>query len=261
MSEIIVQYDSIEVDTIPADAVAVAGYVGGSWPDFSQLVARFPNARHKSITPTAAEDADILDIESGDAIPSQYPDWHRRQKARGLALPGPYADASTMPAVQAACEAAGIDFATECAVWGAWLGSTELPGLWRARQYTFTALGRNLDASVCLPDFWGDAPSPPVKNAPHYDWFPDGHVLLFGDRLSERATVEAYDEIRKLQAPDHHPERAQLALLRERLHHLAGRVFRNAHRPLVNGKPTWGVDRRGWRYQQLVHRAQGQRFV
>lgn len=259
MADIIVQYDSIDPSTIPSDAVAVAGYVGGAWPDFSRLVQLFPNARHKSIAVNAGEDADILDIERGDAVPSQAPDWFRRQKARGLELPGLYSSASDMPAVIAAMTAAGIP-ETEYVRWMAWLGSTEIPEGMHARQYTFQALGRNLDASVCLPSFWG-AKSPPVVNGPRYDWFPNASWKLFGKVLSERATVQEYDKLRATQTRKLHPNRPRLAVLRLRLRWLAGRVYRVAHDQPSGGKPSWGVDHRGWRWQQLHHRAQGQRFV
>lgn len=253
-SEIITQYDSVTPSTIPSNAVAVAGYVGGSFPDFSELVALFPHARHKSVAVNASEDADILDIENGDAVPGQAPSWFSRQKARGLELPGVYADASTMPSVVAAMTAAGIA-ESEYVRWVAWLGSTEIPAGMNARQYTFTAFGRNLDASVCFPSFWGTTPSPPVKNTVRYDWFPTGPFVVNRLKLDERSVVERYDKLRQ----DAKKHRVQLAILRLHLKWLADRVYAVAHkRP---GKPTWGLFHRGWRYQQLIHRSQGQRFV
>ncbi|MBV9805231.1 MAG: hypothetical protein JO130_18680 [Solirubrobacterales bacterium] len=256
----ITQYDSIEPDTIPADAEAVAGYVGGFWPDYSELCALFPNARHKSVCVNAFEDGDILDIENGDAVPVEYPGWHRRQKARGLALPGAYADESEMPSVIAAASDAGIA-ESEYVRWVAWLGIAVIPEGMHARQYTFSALGRNLDASVCEEGFWAPSPSPPARNAVHYSWFATGPFKIGKYKFDERAVVKMYDKYRAMQTSRLHPYRALLAVLRRRLGKLAGRVYAVAHEQPVKGRPSWGVDRRGWRYQQLIHRSQGQRFA
>jgi hypothetical protein len=56
---------------IPKTAEAVAGYVGGHWPTYNQLVKDFPHAHKLSIAVFASEDADCLDIEKGDATPDQ----------------------------------------------------------------------------------------------------------------------------------------------------------------------------------------------
>lgn len=258
MTEIIVQYDSIEPDTIPADAPAVAGYVGGRWPDYSQLVAQFPQARHKSVAVSATEDADILDVESGDASAPEAPGWFARQKARGLALPGFYADASTMPELTAALEGAAIQ-RSGYVLWIAWYNGSDaiVPG-YEAHQWTDTALGRNLDQSSCLPSFWAAAPSPTVLNKIDYSWFATGPFSSKWGDLDERAVVQAYDAART--SPRLHWLR--LRRLRAQLTFLADRVRTVAERqPLPNGRPSWSRYHRGWRFQQLVHRAQNQRFV
>ena len=38
-------FDSVTVDAIPADAPAVAGYVGGAFHNYPVLVARWPHER------------------------------------------------------------------------------------------------------------------------------------------------------------------------------------------------------------------------
>jgi hypothetical protein len=258
---LITQYDAIDVTQIPVYANAVAGYVGGYWPDYSALCACFPNALHKSVCVSADEDGDVLDIEHGDALPSQAPAWWERQRARGLQCPDLYADAAEMPAVIAVMVAAGID-SSQFGQWMAWLGPAELPPGVKARQYTFTALGRNLDASICDPSFWPATPAPPVRNPPHYERFYAGPFLVRSALLDERAVVRRYDFYRAQQTGIEHPYRLQLAILRYALGLLAGRVLTVARaQPRDNGRPSWGVDHRGWRYQQLIHRAHGQRFV
>jgi hypothetical protein len=256
-------YDSVEVGEIPTDAVAVAGYVGGIYPTESLLVAKFPHARHKSIAVNAGEDADILDIENGDAVPSEAPAWFKRQKARGLEKPGVYSSASEIPSVFAAMNAAGIN-RSEYVVWLAHYTFVDPTPPFEqgadAVQWTDRSLDRNLDQSACELAFFTNTPPVPIRNPDHYDWFDSTKRKLFGWVGNEKATVEKYDKYRALQTKTKHPHRAQLALLRRHLKYLANRVAGVSKRELKNGKPSWGIDHRGWRYQQLVHRAQGQRF-
>jgi hypothetical protein len=226
----------------------------------------FPHAKHKSIAVNASEDADILDIESGDAVPAEAPAWFQRQKARGLELPGFYASASVMPDVVAALTAAGIK-RDEYVLWVAHYTFVkpappfEQSG--EAVQWTDTSLGRNLDESACVPGFWGAQPSPPVKNTVHYDWFDNTARRVYLKKRRERGQVETYDKLRAMQTPKRHPRKLQLWFVRKVLGYYANRVLKVAkyNEPLKNGKPSWAVDHRGWRYQQLIHRAQGQRFV
>lgn len=91
-----IMFDAVDIGQIPGDAPIVAGYVNGNYVTFNQLSARFPNARHLSIAVTA--DADVLDVEPGDAVADQVPAWYRRQKARGVARPVIYASVSRMTA-------------------------------------------------------------------------------------------------------------------------------------------------------------------
>ena len=147
-------YDSVDVSTVPLNAQAVAGYVGGSWPTYLPLVQAFPKAKHLSIAIAASEDADCLDIETGDATPDEAPGWVRRQWARGVKRPCLYANLSTMPAVEAAL--AGIP-RTRYRLWVAQYlipRRPHLPAGFDACQYDDQALGRNLDVSLLRSDFF-----------------------------------------------------------------------------------------------------------
>lgn len=147
-------YDSVDVSQIPRTAEAVAGYTSGNWPTFPVLAQRFPNAHRLSIAVNASEDADCLDVETGDATPAEAPDWYRRQKARGLAKPVFYANTSTMPAVIAALTAAGI-YRSWYRVWSAhYTGVPHIEPGSDATQWWDKALGRNLDISWCRDDFF-----------------------------------------------------------------------------------------------------------
>lgn len=146
-------FDAIEVSQIPANAQAVAGYIGGKWPTYGELIKRFPKAKHLSIAVFASLDAACLDIETGDASPGQAPAWVKRQKARGVKRPCLYANLSTMPAVKGALTKAGIK-REDVRLWVAeWTFVPHIPPGYDACQWTDRALGRNLDQSLCTGNF------------------------------------------------------------------------------------------------------------
>lgn len=253
---VVTMQDSIDLSQLVEPVEAFAAYVGGHWPDYSAACKKWPHALRKSIAVSADEDADILDVESGDATPGQFPAWFARQKKRGLQLPGVYADASTMPLVQAAAKAIKtIDYVRWVADYD---GVAKVPAGMQAKQYTDKGYGRNLDLSVANAAFWSK-PSPPLTNQPHYDWFQTGPFPSRYGNLNEQVVVEQYDGARKhaliYKVYLDRVLRPKCQFLAERLAHIA------ITSPGQDGKPSWGVDRRGWRYQQLAHRAQGQRFV
>jgi hypothetical protein len=144
-------FDSVAPKEIPLNAKAVAGYVGGNWPTFDSLRAKFPNAKRLSVAVNASEFADCLDVETGDAIPADAPGFIKREKARLTPLgrkPWIYSDGSNMPVVISACGNAGI----QRSEYNYWLadpdGVPHLPVNVEAKQYTWHAFGRDLDASV-----------------------------------------------------------------------------------------------------------------
>jgi len=81
----LVMYDSIEPALMPSGGDVVAGYVGGSWPTFTNGdLARYAHGRRMlSIAVYPGLDADALDIEKSDATPAQAVEWAKRQLARG----------------------------------------------------------------------------------------------------------------------------------------------------------------------------------
>ena len=161
-----VMYDSVDPSQIPSDATAVAGYVNGHWPTFSQLT-RF-HANRLSIAVNASADAACLDVETGDATPAQAPEWVRRQIARGEKRPVVYANRSTMPAVLEELHRAGIQ-RSAVRLWTAHYGFLHLCSSQAcgagfeadATQWTQTALGRNLDESILNATFF---PEPPKRH-------------------------------------------------------------------------------------------------
>lgn len=155
-------YDSITLDAIPVNARAVAGYVNGRWPTFHEIEKRWPRAKRLSIAVTAAVDADCLDVENGDASPEQAPAWVRRQHARGVERPAVYCSVSISMKVRWLLLKAGIRRPRYRLITAHYTGKPHrcsplcrfgFLGRADATQYTDRALGRDLDASVCHPDF------------------------------------------------------------------------------------------------------------
>ena len=152
LSHPITMYDSTTVSEIPANPEAVAGYVGGHWPTYPELVARFPRAKRLSIAVNASEDASCLDIEAGDATPQEALAWLQRQHNRGVKCPCLYASLDSMPAVKAAISTVPR---SRYRLWVAdYTFFEHLPEGYDACQWTDKAHGRNLDQSICKPDFF-----------------------------------------------------------------------------------------------------------
>lgn len=157
----VTMYDSVDLTQIPAKAAAVAGYVGGHWPTYKELAAKWPNAKRVSIAVNALEDAEVLDVEKGDATVAQIDPWFRRQKGRGLARPAIYASVSNAQAVVDALAKAGFA-RTAYRLWTAHYTGTAhrcgkacgFAGEADATQYDDHALGRDLDVSLCLGTFF-----------------------------------------------------------------------------------------------------------
>lgn len=167
-----VMYDSVDVDQIPRDATAVAGYINGRWPTFRQL-RRF-KANRLSIAVTADVDAACLDVETGDATPEQAPAWVRRQLARGQYKPVIYASRDNVPAVLAELNHAGIN-RSQIRLWTAHYGAgAHICGgvscgarfTADATQWTDKALGRNLDESLLADTFFPPAPKRKIPKPP-----------------------------------------------------------------------------------------------
>jgi hypothetical protein len=156
-------YDSVDLNTVPANAPAVAGYVGGRWPTYKDVPARFPHAKHLSIAIAAVVDAECLDVEPGDATPAQAAGWVKRQHARGIRRPVVYTSVSGAQSLVNELGAAGLP-RTSYRLWTAHY--THVPHICDARcgfglrsaadatQFTDNALGRNLDESRVSPGFW-----------------------------------------------------------------------------------------------------------
>lgn len=160
-------YDDINVGTIPVTAEAVAGYVDGKWPTAKELThSRFPRARHfVSIAVFASDDANVLDIEPGDATIAQAASWIKRQHARGEHKPGVYTSVAQAEKLINALASAGFTFGKDYVLWTAhYNGVPHLCGpkcgfgfthVAHATQWTDKAGGKSLDESLVAAEFFG----------------------------------------------------------------------------------------------------------
>jgi hypothetical protein len=262
---------TVTVDAIPLDAQAVAGYVGDWCTTYWKLVARCPKAMHLAIAVSAEEDAECLDVETGDATPAEVPAWVRRQLDRGVRRPVIYASVSTMATILALLEEAGIA-SSEIRLWTAHYTQVAhlcgpescgygLPVSADATEWTDRALDSNLSESMCADAFFGPPPPPPDPN--HYAWYPVG-PFPFRDaagelvRLNERAIVETYDHLRlhaQLNSERLNELRVLLTFLRKRVWYVSHyEPSTGRKRPSVD----WDSFYRGWRWQRLLARSRGE---
>lgn len=153
-----IMYDGITVSALPTGAPLYAGYLDGHWPTVAALRARFPKARIVEIAVFASTHAGhVLDVEPGDATPSQAVAWVKARRAAG-ADPTIYCNASTWPVVRAAFRVAGV---AEPHYWIAqYDGKPVIPAGAVAKQYQNTA---GWDRSI-VADYWpGVDPKPQNK--------------------------------------------------------------------------------------------------
>lgn len=158
-------FDDVNLSLIPVDAKAVAGYVDGKWPTYSQLAAKFPHARYRvSIAVFAKDDASVLDVEPGDATVEEAVAWIRRQHQRGVDRPAVYTSVSSGNKLVSVLSQAGLVYGKDYLWWSAHY--TYKPHLCgpacgfalthtaHATQWTDKASGKSLDESVCSAEFF-----------------------------------------------------------------------------------------------------------
>lgn len=242
----ILMYDDVTVSRIPSNAQAVACYAVGSFANCGSMAQAFPHAYRVSITPTWSGRANILDVEPGDATPSQAGPWVKADIAAGFKRPGIYASLSTMSAVRASLNAAGLS-RSQYFLWDAhWTFTPQLDAGYDATQWYG---GNIIDKSQVTKEFLGINNPPPPPPDPYA--FYNKKAYAFGkDHASEYNTVKTWDQ-HKCKLPARRvvckTSEAHLVLLK-------GRLWYVAYHPLKNGKPTWNLYARGRRFQGLLHR-------
>lgn len=158
----LVMYDSIELSQIPKTAKYVAGYVGGNWPTYPSLAKAFPKATLLSVAINATENADCLDVETGDASISDVYAWLNRQHARGITRPVIYIQASNLDKLMLTMNANGFKRA-QYRLWTAHYDGNHIcsPSSCKqvktavdGTQWTSSSGGKDLDQSSLLPNFF-----------------------------------------------------------------------------------------------------------
>ena len=145
-------YDGVNPDALPRTAELVAGYVTGlfKWPAHSWAHWARVKEVHIDVNGTLPSDADVLDIEKGDAGPNQARGWIEQRVPHGRACL--YFSRSRMDEIEAAIKGLpGVD------VWVAdWTGEPHTvrvaPNMHLvAVQYANTP---NFDLSVVYDPVW-----------------------------------------------------------------------------------------------------------
>lgn len=152
----IAMFDSVSVAAIPKSAPAVAGYVGGAWPTFSELPAAFPHAYLMSIAVGSSETALCLDVEPGDANNASAVGWAKKELVR-RPVTWVYTSVSNVDALLATLAAGGVD-TSKVLIWSAHYtfhphlcgpaSCGECRHLCDATQWTDHAGGGDLDQSL-----------------------------------------------------------------------------------------------------------------
>ena len=170
----LLMYDDINAHLIPKNAQAVAGYIGGQWPNYNIVVGMFPKAKHLSIAVSTLYDADCLDVEPGDAPISLAPAWVKRQlklreqrvKTYNTVLPVVYTSASWGQNLINAMSKAGLRYGKDYFWWSAHYDPSRGKHLCspkcgfgirvqaHATQFTDMAGGKHLDESFVTPGFF-----------------------------------------------------------------------------------------------------------
>lgn len=100
-------YDGINSDASTIhrnfpNAAYVAGYINGNYAWTTADWDLFPNAVKVQISVTASANAgDVLDVEAGNASPSETESWIAARKSAGYYRPSIYCSLSEVPAVRA----------------------------------------------------------------------------------------------------------------------------------------------------------------
>lgn len=160
------------------NAAKVAGYLNGIYAWSQAQWSLFPHAGHVTISVTAfANEGDVLDVETGDAIPAETAAWIAARKSAGLFRPTIYCSLDVVPDVRRATGSyvLGRDYD----IWVAhYTGQPHqaYPGC-AATQYESTA---GWDASLVHDPEWPHR-KPPGTPPAGAVW-PAGVILKFGDR-------------------------------------------------------------------------------
>jgi hypothetical protein len=137
--------DSVQSIMIPSGTPVVAGYADGIYVWSAEDWARHAGAVCLSIAVHPDHQADILDVERGDATPEDVPGWIDRFQRPGRRAPTIYCNRSTIDAVRVSTGGRHFDW------WAATLdGTTEVTGAVAVQYWGAGAF----DESLILDPTW-----------------------------------------------------------------------------------------------------------
>jgi GH25 family lysozyme M1 (1,4-beta-N-acetylmuramidase) len=172
-------WDDTVPSSIPSDAEYIAYYVDGRYKNGDQIAQLFPHAHLLGIAVSPADDADALDVETGDAVNADVYAWLERQLARKIWRPVIYTSADNVGSLMLTMNANRFS-RDQYRLWSAhYTGTAHIcgPDTCKATQtavdgtqFTDQALGKSLDESMLAASFepapTTSAPPPPAPTPP-----------------------------------------------------------------------------------------------
>lgn len=108
MTTVLSGQDSVSPGGMQPGKDVYGGYGAGGYEDYEEVKRDFPGKLYISVSPYVVAGVDCLDIETGDAVPADGPEFVRGWHKVNTNLPMIYANMSTMPSVKDALNAAGL---------------------------------------------------------------------------------------------------------------------------------------------------------
>lgn len=172
-------YDSISPDSIPADAVMVAGYADGMFANIPAMKARFPRAIVVDIAVKWTTRARVLDVETGDATPAQAVQWCTQTMSdtsnHTLTV---YCNMDAWPSVRSAFQSAGV---TEPNYWVArYDNDPTVPAGAVAKQYQGDTNGYDVSS---VASYWPGVDPAPIDQPAWLKLI--GHLLSVPEQIYE----------------------------------------------------------------------------
>jgi hypothetical protein len=152
---LITMFDSVDLSQIPDWAPAVLGYVDGKYTTANEIQRKWPRAHHVLLSVgVSTKGANGVDIENGDFTPQSGVRAVKGMLVDKVHRPVLYANLSTMPLVKAAM----VDYVVASEeirlLVADYTGSPHIPEGYDGCQWTNKAMGRNLDQSLLVSDFF-----------------------------------------------------------------------------------------------------------
>lgn len=262
------QFDDVTISKLPSSSQYIGAYANGLYANVTAAHTAFPHAKILTISVTAFGVAQCLDIEPGDATPSEAAAFYRLARGAGIAKPCLYFPLTLSDAVNANLTSNGI---ARSSVWewdAHWTGVSHIDPGFDGTQWTDHAFGLSLDESTLTDAFVGAVNEDPR----HWSWLPnDRRTFTLISKDGRKSVVHA----REGQAAsnwDHagcrEPATGSCRVWASHMDLLDARIIYLAHHsPGRNhklSKPAWGrvhyratdghVTTLGGAHQQLVRR-------